>query len=447
MTCHPFVVQLHSAFQTRQHLYLVMDYCAGGDLGLHIRSGPYGRLPEPAACFVCAELLLAIEALHDAGVIHRDIKAENVLIDALGHVKIADLNAAKRDERLTSGGRTYTVVGTPFAAAPEVLRGKGYTVAADWWSYGVLMFECLVGRPPYPADQKHMHAHARLIDEILHGERAPWRAPWPAGALELGAVLGGGTDAVPGATPPDHGGEGQIPEPDESAQDGAPPSPSAGARELVDRLLVRDEHSRLADPAAMRAHAWFEHIRWSALLAKQVPSPLRPRAHRRRVEPEVASSGGAAAESSGAFTGGGGGDGGGGGGGGSGGGGGANGGGGVADLNSGDLPFLDVFAYPSHLHLEPLDGGEGSIGLRASDSQGGEVSGWDYVARAPALWSRARRKVDQLARLQGLSRTEFLVWLLLTLAADRAAADDGEERVPGSVLRFAPTDSRRMLQS
>jgi serine/threonine protein kinase len=114
---HPFVVQLHSAFQTRQHLYLVMDYCAGGDLGLHIRSGPYGRLPEPAACFVCAELLLAIEALHDAGVIHRDIKAENVLIDALGHVKIADLNAAKRDERLTSGGRTYTVVGTPFAAA------------------------------------------------------------------------------------------------------------------------------------------------------------------------------------------------------------------------------------------------------------------------------------------------------------------------------------------
>jgi hypothetical protein len=69
------------------------------------------------------------------------------------------------------------------------------------------------------------------------------------------------------------------------------------------------------------------------------------------------------------------------------------------------------------------------------------------VARAPALWSRARRKVDQLARLQGLSRTEFLVWLLLTLAADRAAADDGEERVPGSVLRLAPTDSRRMLQS
>jgi serine/threonine protein kinase len=180
LTSHPFVVQLHSAFQTRQHLYLVMDYCAGGDLGLHIRSGPYGRLPEPAACFVCAELLLAIEALHDAGVIHRDIKAENVLIDALGHVKIADLNAAKRDERLTSGGRTYTVVGTPFAAAPEVLRGEGVSERSDIYSLGLVLNELFTGVPVYRPSS---------ISELEAMHDAPLPAPSTIGAARAEAAI------------------------------------------------------------------------------------------------------------------------------------------------------------------------------------------------------------------------------------------------------------------
>ena len=127
---HPFVVQLHCAYQTRHHVYLVLDYCAGGDLALHIRCAQDGRLAEHTARFVSAELLLALEALHDAGVIHRDVKTENVLVDAHGHIRLADLNTAKRDTTLAAGGRTYSVVGTPFAAAPEVLLGKGYNSAS-----------------------------------------------------------------------------------------------------------------------------------------------------------------------------------------------------------------------------------------------------------------------------------------------------------------------------
>ena len=72
---HPFIVRLHSAFQTKNHLYLVLDFCAGGDLSLHVRHAPDGRLAEPAARFVAAEVLLALEHLHEHGVLHRDIKA------------------------------------------------------------------------------------------------------------------------------------------------------------------------------------------------------------------------------------------------------------------------------------------------------------------------------------------------------------------------------------
>ena len=160
---HPFVVQLHCAFQTRGHLYLAIDYCGGGDLSRHIQLAG-GRLGELSVRFVGAELLLAIEALHEAGVIHRDIKKENVLVDSAGHIRLADLNAAKRDGHLASGGRTFTVAGTPYTAAPEVLRGQGYSSAADWWSYGVLLFEAIAGRPPFPADGSLTHAYAVLIN-------------------------------------------------------------------------------------------------------------------------------------------------------------------------------------------------------------------------------------------------------------------------------------------
>ena len=152
---------------------MALDYCAGGDLALHVRQAPHGRLSEDKARFVAAELLLALEYLHQRGVIHRDVKTENVLIDAQGHVRIADMNVAKHDEDLASGGRTFTVVGTPFATAPEVLRGRGYSVAADWWSFGIVLFEMLAGRPPFPKDPALMAAQARAPLPQYHDRQTP----------------------------------------------------------------------------------------------------------------------------------------------------------------------------------------------------------------------------------------------------------------------------------
>ena len=222
---HPFVVQLHCAYQTRDHLYLALGYCSGGDIALHIRCHENGRLPEATSRFVCAELLLALEALHQHGVIHRDVKTENVLVDAHGHA-VADLNAAKRDQQLAKGGRTYSVVGTPFAA-PRYFRARLHDVRRRW-SFGVLLFECLSGRLPYPKDQSLMHAHARLVHEIVNGERAPL--------------------------------------PDDS---------SDHATALIDGLLGVTSPAAVS-PLVLRAHPFFRGTTWSALLAKLVPSPLLP---------------------------------------------------------------------------------------------------------------------------------------------------------------------------
>ena len=348
---HPFVVQLHGAYQTRNHVYLVLDYCAGGDLALHIRHANNGRLGERAARFVCAELLLALEALHDVHVIHRDVKAENVLVDAHGHIRLADLNTAKRDESLGADGRAYSVVGTPFAAAPEVLLGKGYAFAADWWSYGVLLFEALVGRPPYPNDQSLLHAQARLVHEIVHGERAPLP---PGGVSEAAAAL-------------------------------------------LDGLLQRDEYARLARPVTLRAHPFFEGTSWSTLLAKQLPSPLLGR-DTSRSQPMSPKSHAAPAPS---------------------------------------VPDLDVFAYPSILgHGNGLRPPQSpslmlprAFGAAADDAPGGDLmglDGWEYVAdegagsRGALLWRRVRARVDQLARLNELSRHSFLICVALHLAAKDA---------------------------
>ncbi|RQM25715.1 hypothetical protein B5M09_004305 [Aphanomyces astaci] len=142
---HPFVVKLHYAFQSDSKLYLVMDYLSAGSLAVHLRK--WRKFPETFARFYAAEVALAIAHLHQVNIIYRDVKLENVLMDSDGHVSIADFGLSKQGVSGLKGAKTFC--GTAAYIAPELLKGQNYGKAADWWSFGILLYEMIGGKPPY----------------------------------------------------------------------------------------------------------------------------------------------------------------------------------------------------------------------------------------------------------------------------------------------------------
>ncbi|KAJ8536695.1 hypothetical protein K7X08_035096 [Anisodus acutangulus] len=193
---NPFVVRFFYSFTCRDNLYLVMEYLNGGDLFSLLRN--LGCLEEDMARIYIAELVLALEYLHSLNVIHRDLKPDNLLIGPSGHIKLTDFglskvglinstddlagpsvpsaaflgeDRSKMDEHSLKREQRQknSVVGTPDYLAPEILLGMGHGATADWWSVGVILFELLVGIPPFSAEHPQ-----QIFDNIINRD-----IPWP----------------------------------------------------------------------------------------------------------------------------------------------------------------------------------------------------------------------------------------------------------------------------
>lgn len=140
----PFIVKLHYTFQTDEKLYYILDFVNGGEL--HSKLLKKVRLKESLAKFYAAEILLGLKCLHENGVLYRDLKPRNVLVDKDGHIKLIDFGLSK----IQSEPENHRMIcGTPHYVAPEMLKGDEHTEMVDFWSFGVVVYEMLHGYYPF----------------------------------------------------------------------------------------------------------------------------------------------------------------------------------------------------------------------------------------------------------------------------------------------------------
>ena len=172
---HPFIVQLRFAFQTVDKLYMCMEFINGGELFFHLRRAQ--RFTEEKTRFYAAEVLLALNYLHSSGVVYRDLKPENVMIDFEGHIKLTDFGLSKKF--FPSENKAFSFCGTPEYLAPEILKGTGHDKAVDYWSLGILIYEMLAGNPPFYSKNRE-----QMYKDILH-KPAPMKPHFSTPATSL----------------------------------------------------------------------------------------------------------------------------------------------------------------------------------------------------------------------------------------------------------------------
>jgi len=144
-----FIVKLYDYFCDSKSIYMNLEFINGGEMFTHIQKQKGRRFSGEIVRFFAAETVLAFEYLHNLDIIFRDLKPENMLIDARGHIRLTDFGFAKRVE-----DKTWTMCGTPEYLAPEIIVNKGYNHAVDWWAVGVLIYEMRCGRSPFEANSQ-----------------------------------------------------------------------------------------------------------------------------------------------------------------------------------------------------------------------------------------------------------------------------------------------------
>ena len=152
---HPFLISLAYSSMDTRFLYLLFPFVPGGELFSYLRN--MKRFPSSMALFYTAEVVSALGYLHSLGIIYRDIKPENLLLDKNGHLKIVDFGFSKQviDK---------TLCGTPEYIAPEIILDRGYGMSVDWWALGVLVFEMVVGYPPFQ-DRNMFDLYDKIVEE------------------------------------------------------------------------------------------------------------------------------------------------------------------------------------------------------------------------------------------------------------------------------------------
>ncbi|KAI8379553.1 kinase-like domain-containing protein [Radiomyces spectabilis] len=178
---HPLICNMRFAFQDDKNMYMAMDLMLGGDLRFHLSRS---QLSEEIVRFWMAELTCAVKYLHSQGLVHRDIKPDNVLLDQEGHVHLSDFNIACRIPR---HGVMTSQSGTAAYFAPEVFKGCGYTEDVDWWSVGITFYECIYGKRPWRSHERGND----LRKSVLYGAIAyPQNEQYPISPQCISAISG-----------------------------------------------------------------------------------------------------------------------------------------------------------------------------------------------------------------------------------------------------------------
>ena len=222
----PFIVNIKSAFQDNNNLYLVSEFMQGGDMFFHMHDNQTNIFSLEKTKFYVIELILALDSLHKNNMVYRDLKPENILLDSKGHIKLTDFGLSKILE--DGEDKAYTLCGTPQYLAPEVLLRKGYDKAVDWWSLGCIMYEMLTGKLPFPFKRGVKLSIKTYEKKIIF-----------------------------------------------------PNKMTENAKDLIQKLLVVNPNDRLGSGTdgseSIKKHPFFEEVDWDSAFEKQLDPPFVPK--------------------------------------------------------------------------------------------------------------------------------------------------------------------------